>query len=233
MRHVQRTALVLLLSLSAPAATSAEADEPFGRPAVETAPGPLQVTWRRIRDELKSERDVVAGCRSAPASCASPAAKRFIAIVREGAGHDDTESIGRINRAVNLAIKPARPGSGPTAWTSPLNALTTGTGDCKQYTVVKYAALLDAGLSPDRVRLVSVRLRRPPVSTPPYHAVTAVRVHTRWLVLDNRSLTVRESKALLDDMEPLFTLDDRGVRQFVAPSVIPIVAASPCSDSHS
>lgn len=214
---------------------ASDTDEPFGRPTVEAAPDQLRAAWHQIEDKIRSEREVVARCRAAPPSCPSSAAERFNAIVREGDGDDDRTRIGRINRAVNLAIRPKRIGADPTGWTSPLETLTAGTGDCKQYAVVKYAALLEAGFAADRVRLVIVRIKQStlPAPSPTDHAVTAVRVQSRWLVLDNRSLTVSESTGLLNEMEPLFTLDNRGVRQFVSPSVIPIVPASPCSDTRS
>lgn len=222
--------LVALL-LAAGMAVASDTSEPFGRPTVEAAPGTLRTAWHQITEKLRSEKKVVSRCRAAPSSCPSPAAARFNAIVREGDGGDDPARIGRINRAVNLAIRPARAGDGPTGWTSPLETLSAGTGDCKQYAVVKYAALLEAGYAADRVRLVIVRIKpsTPPISAPADHAVIAVHVQSRWLVLDNRSLTVSESTGLLNDMEPLFTLDSRGVRQFVSPGAVPALA-SPCSD---
>lgn len=217
------------LLLTAGLASASDTDEPFGRPTVEAAQGALHVAWRQITDKIRSEKDVVEQCRAAPPSCPSPAAGQFNAIVREGDGSDDVARIGRVNRAVNLAIRPVRAEAGPTEWTSPLETLTAGAGDCKQYAVVKYAALLEAGFAADRVRLVIVRLKppTPPASLPTDHAVIAVRIQARWLVLDNRSLTVSESIGLLSDMEPLLTLDNRGVRQFVSPRIAPI-ATTPC-----
>lgn len=227
-------AALFALLLVADMAVASDNDEPFGRPTVAAVPGPLRTAWLQLTDKIRSERDVVGRCRAAPSSCPSPAAERFNAIVREGNGGDDRTRIGRINRAVNLAIKPARAGAGPTGWTSPLETLSAGTGDCKQYAVVKYAALLEAGFAADRVRLVIVRIKpsTPPTTLPADHAVIAVRVQSRWLVLDNRSLTVSESTGLLKHMDPLFTLDNRGVRQFVSPGVVP-APASPCSDQQS
>lgn len=233
MRRGFAGALFALL-LAAGMSAASDTDEPFGRATVEAAQGPLRAAWAQIEDKIRSERDLIGRCRAAPSSCPSPAAAQFNAIVREGDIGDDLARMGRINRAVNLAIKPARAGAGPTEWTSPLETLSAGTGDCKQYAVVKYAALLEAGFAADRVRLVIVRIRSstPPPSAPADHAVIAVRVQSRWLVLDNRSLTVSDSVGLLNDLEPLFTLDHRGVRQFVSPGVAP-APASPCSDRQS
>ena len=233
MRRGLVTALFALL-LAAGMAVASNTDEPFGRATIDAAPGPLRTAWLRITDKIRSERDVVGRCRAAPSSCSSPAAERFNAIVREGDGDDDRTRIGRINRAVNLAIQPTRIGAGPTDWASPLETLTAGTGDCKQYAVVKYAALLEAGFAADRVRLVIVRIKpsTPQTSLPGDHALIAVQVQSRWLVLDNRSLSVSESTALLSHMDPLFTLDNRGVRQFVSPGVVPAPNLT-CGDPQS
>lgn len=232
MRRILATAaFIVLLGLTVPAA--GDLDEPFGRPTVEAGSGPLRVIWRQMQDKLQAENDVVSRCQAAPSSCASPAAEQFLAIVREGDGHDDVGRIGRINRAVNFAISRARAGAAPTEWTSPLETLMVGAGDCKQYAVLKYAALLGAGMAADRVRLVIVRIKppTPQTSMSTSHAVVAARVQSRWLVLDSRSLTVSESTGLLDDMEPLFTLDSRGVRQYVLPPSTPMVPAL-CGDNR-
>jgi len=227
-----RVAALVILLLTGGSATASDTDEPFGRSTVAAAPGPLRDAWAQIEDKIRGERELIGRCRGAPASCPSPAAGQFNAIVREGTGDDDRTRIGRLNRAVNLAIKPMRTGAGPTEWASPLETLTVGAGDCKQYAVVKYAALLEAGFAVDRVRLVIVRIKpKPPTFPAADHAVTAVRVQLRWLILDNRSLTASESTGLLNDMDPLFTLDNRGVRQFV-PAGATAIPASPCGDKQ-
>jgi predicted transglutaminase-like cysteine proteinase len=130
------------------------------------------------------------------------------ALVKEGDRYEGLVRIGRINRAVNLAISAVI----QTAWTSPLSALAAGVG--KQYAVLKYAVLEDAGFAPDDLRLVVVRVK----SLRNNHAVVAVRHAGQWFILDNRTLAVVESRKLLDYYQPLFMQDDRNGRQFVLPS---------------
>ncbi|MDI1347570.1 MAG: transglutaminase-like cysteine peptidase [Pseudolabrys sp.] len=221
-------AIALGLLLIGPAAR-AESAELFGLATVAVADGALPATWRKLQTEIQSDERIVVQCRAEPQSCAWPAALRFIAIVGEGNGYDGLARIGRINRAVNLAIGAANAVAVQSAWSSPLQTLAVGSGDCKQYAVLKYAALQDAGIAADDLRLVIVRIKRPqnPGVKPTGHALVAVRNDADWIVLDNRSLAMIESRQVLDQYLPLFVLDHRGVRRFVQPSGADAVLA-PC-----
>jgi len=130
-------------------------NDPFGLPTVVVSADSSWATWRELQSQIRSEKRIVAQCRAQPHACPSPAALRFIALVKEGDQHEGLVRIGRINRAVNLAISAVI----QTAWTSPLSALAAGVGDCKQYAVLKYAVLEEAGFAPDDLRLVVVRVK--------------------------------------------------------------------------
>jgi predicted transglutaminase-like cysteine proteinase len=211
---IRTAAALLLLGLTA----HADANEPFGLTTVPAPEGPLWMTWRKLQGEMKSERALIARCRAALMDCPSIPARRFIAIADQGKDFAGIARIGHINRAVNLAIRAVKSAT-PAArhnWTSPLAALAAGAGDCKQYAVLKYAALQDAGFTADNVRIVIVAWRKRPEA----HAMVAVRNAGKWLILDNRTLAIVESSKLLDRFAPLKMFDRRGVRQFVrAPRV--------------
>jgi predicted transglutaminase-like cysteine proteinase len=206
-------AIVMLVTLvrdaSAAEVSLADINDPFGLPTVVVSADSSWATWRELQPQIRSEKHIIAQCRAQPHACPSPAALRFIALVKEGDQHEGLIRIGRINRAVNLAISAVI----QTAWTSPLSALAAGVGDCKQYAVLKYAVLEEAGFAPDDLRLVVVRVK----SLRNNHAVVAVRHAGQWFILDNRTLAVVESRKLLDYYEPLFVQDDRNGRQFVPP----------------
>jgi Bacterial transglutaminase-like cysteine proteinase BTLCP len=111
--------------------------------------------------------------------------------------------LGHLNRSINFLIKP-----GPGKWTTALDALELGVGDCKAYAALKYVALLVAGISPDQIRLVVVHSRLSNQD----HLVVAVHQDDQWLILDNlHHLILRASEEI--DYEPLLVLDDAGVRQ--------------------
>lgn len=174
---------------------------------------PLWTTWRDLQLEMNAEQAVIAQCRVEPHSCSSSAARKFIAIVNEGNRYEGLARIGHINRAVNFAIRGTNKAV-PEKWTSPLATLERGDGDCKQYAVLKYAALIDAGYAPDVLRIVIVGDKSLHVQ----HAMVAVRNEGRWLFLNNRSLMLVESSGAINRYVPLNTLDQRGVREFVQPS---------------
>ena len=70
---------------------------------------------------------------------------------------------------------------------------------------MKYFALLEVG----DVKLVIVR----DMAANQDHAIVAVRINTAWFLLDNRWLTlIRDFE--LSRAEPLFMLDEHGVRRF-------------------
>jgi predicted transglutaminase-like cysteine proteinase len=195
------------------AVAQADGGEPFGLATVP-AQGSLAATWRTLQARMKAERPVIARCRAAALACGSIPALQFIAIVDEGNGFTGLARIGRINRAVNFAIRAVDAGLPDGAhddWSSPLQTLAAGKGDCKQYAVLKYAALQAAGFAADDLRIVIVE-RRAGLAV---HAMVAVHNDGRWLILDNRVLTIVDSRKLLDRNRPLFTLDRRGLRQFV------------------
>lgn len=214
-RRICRAAVaVLLLGLTA----QGDIDEPFGWSTDALPEGPLWVMWRDLQSQMQADEHVVFQCRAQPRACPSFEAQKFIEIADEGRFYSDDGDrdgdlgrIGRINRAVNLSISAI---NSATKWTSPLATLAAGVGDCKQYSVLKYAALKNAGFAAEDLRIVIVQ----PKLEKQTHAVVTIRTGNRWLVLDNRTMIMAESKAVLDQNRPLFALDDRGVWQFTARS---------------
>ncbi len=155
------------------------------------------VTWQNLQSQVKADERVVFQCRVQPRACPSFEAQKFIDIADEGRFYTDDDRYGdlgriaRINRAVNLSISPVK---SATKWTSPLAALAVGVGDCKQYSVLKYAALKNAGFAAHDPRIVILQ----PKLEKQTHAVVTIRTGKRWLVLDNRTMIMAESKAVLD-----------------------------------
>ena len=184
-------------------------DDPFGLATEPVLVGSILARWSGAEAGIRADNQILALCRGG-GSCPE-AARRFLAIIDQAGGQDGRARIGIINRAINLAIAPmddlAQWGV-PDRWSPPLETFTTGHGDCEDYAIAKYVALKAAGV--DEVKLVVVRN----IIARENHAVATVRLEGKWLILDDRSLT------LIADSEwpsvlPLFVLDDNGVRRFI------------------
>src|SRR3954470_16426027 len=77
------------------------------------------------------------------------------------------------------------------------------------YAIVKYVALLKAGVAKKDVKIVILRNLFPNED----HAAVATRVDGQWLILDNRTLTlVRDTD--VKRAIPEFVLDHEGVKRF-------------------
>jgi predicted transglutaminase-like cysteine proteinase len=199
-------AACLLLGLTA----QTNLDEPFGLPTVSSPKGPLSANWNDLQAQINLEQAVVAQCRDEANLCSSRAAARFVAILNQGEQRDGIARIGHINRAINLAILGLN-NQRTENWTPPLTALSQGSGDCKQYSVLKYVALTNVGFAQEDLRIVIVMDK----TVHRQHAVVAVRHEGRWLILDNRSSILVESSDVAAHYIPLNVLDQQGVREFV------------------
>ncbi len=217
----------------APASDVASAtSEPFGLDVVPVTAGELVTKWNGVTADLRAESDVLARCGDGATSCPA-AAQKFLDVVAQGRMQEGRARIGVINRAINLAVRPtsdlAQWGVADR-WSAPLATLTSGRGDCEDYAIAKYAALIAIGFAEDDLRLVIVR----DTAIGEDHAIVAARLDGSWIVLDNRRL------ALVTDVEmqrvvPLFVLDHDGVKQFTpalvagTPAAAPAVPAAPAA----
>ena len=116
--------------------------------------------------------------------------------------------IGRLNRSINLMIKPSA-----GSWKSALDILKSDSGDCKNYSITKYAALLRAGISPANIRVIIVHNNAGKED----HMVVSVYDDGHWLLLDNLTMMLvndTDKKAYV----PMYVLDETGVRRYV-PSI--------------
>ena len=139
-------------------------------------------------------------------------AQRLIDITAKGAGRIGRARVGLINRAADLAISPVSDEMQwgvADHWSDPFETLLSNRGDCEDYAILKYAALLEAGTPKNDVRIVILKNFFPNEN----HAAVATRVDGQWLILDDRTLT------LVRDIDvaraiPEFVLDHEGVKRF-------------------
>ncbi len=178
------------------------------------ADGDLLEKWRRVKADVGRDLETVARCH-ANGPCTA-AAQALIAIIAEGVGHTGRARIAMINRAADLAITPMSDQAQwgvPDRWSAPLETLRSSRGDCEDYAIVKYAALLGAGISESDVKIVIFKNLLPRE----YHASLAAQVDGQWLILDNRTLTLVSDTDVTRAI-PEYVLDQNGVSRFVRTS---------------
>ena len=170
-----------------PVKSDEQATPLFGMNTEPLFGGTIFEEWSRVKAEIAQELEAVSRCR-ANGTCTT-AAQRLLDLSAEGAGRSGRARVGLINRAVNLAISPTSDETQwgtPDHWSAPFETLQSGRGDCEDYAIVKYLALLEAGISEDDLRIVILKN----VFLNEDHAVLAVRVDDEWLILDNRTLSL-------------------------------------------
>jgi predicted transglutaminase-like cysteine proteinase len=213
--------LVSLPPLEAP--QQPRSDEPFGPNAIPVTSGDWLDRWRVVQNQIDAEAAIIDRCL-AQQEC-PPAARKFLDIVAQGRGRTGLAQVGVINRAVNLAIAPEsdiEQWGVDDLWSPPLETLTTGHGDCEDYAIAKYAALLRAGMSEDDVRLIIVQRRLPDEE----HAVAAARIGEQWFILDNRTQILAPDTDMRG-VTPLVVLDADGAKTIVPGSPATQWAADP------
>jgi predicted transglutaminase-like cysteine proteinase len=187
--------------------------QPFGADLSGLVKGGLQSKWNAVKRKLPREHARLVRCEAHLAAC-TPAAKRFLAILDKARAQEGWARIAEINRAINLNIRPVDDVTQygvADLWATPLMALKSNAGDCEDYAIAKYVALHEIGFADDDLRLLIVRLH----ATNEDHAVAAVRYDGQWLILDNRTLVIRQDVNAAE-FDPLFMIDGEGVKRMTA-----------------
>jgi predicted transglutaminase-like cysteine proteinase len=180
--------------------------EPFGNYTTElNKDAPLVGIWKSLTDKMKLEKAYFHECLSLQEP-PCPSISTLVQKLDEIRQHRGKALVGHLNISVNLMIKPAA-----TDWIGPLEAITMRQGDCKAYSLAKYAGAQELGMSADHVRLIIVHDRRHHFD----HMVAAVYQNEEWLILDNlTNLLLRDWEKT--DYEPLVVLDYRGARRYLS-----------------
>jgi len=188
-------------------------DEPFELSAATVSTGAaVQEKWLDVERQVDDERKVLRICEKNPASCPSPAALEFLAIVDSARPLKGRAQLGEINRAINLAIRLSSDLAlygAEDVWSPPLATLAIGAGDCEDYAIAKFVALREVGISPDDLRIVIMR----DTLHGEDHAVAAARLDGHWLTLDNRRMAMVEDVDVRN-YRPQLVIDRDAVRLY-------------------
>ena len=192
--------------------------EPFGLFTFVAPDSIVWFKWRKVVDDIRAQDPVLMRCLADETVC-SPAAARFVAIVKEARAHEGRVRFNFVNQRVNNAIRytsDMTQWGTPDEWSPPLadgrGSFETGLGDCEDYAIAKYVALRAAGVPARQLRVLLVRDNIAQLE----HAVLAANADGHWYVLDNRWTGAVEDTDV-HRFTPLFALDDQGVRLLAMP----------------
>lgn len=105
-------------------------------------------------------------------------------------------SVGEFNISINREIKfDVRESEEMSAWQTPQQTFTKGTGDCKDYALLKYSLLMHKGIDACVVFGEIRRLGMGNLDGNIHHAWCAARINDHWYALDN----------MFDHLEPVET----------------------------
>jgi predicted transglutaminase-like cysteine proteinase len=194
---------IFALTVYAALGLGAPQHDPFSIETTTVENGPLVERWWSAQQQLRNDHEFLRACSRQPRGHCG-AALELLRIVGEAEQWFGKTLVGHINRAINLAVRPASGG-----WQSGLDTLRLAEGNCTAYALAKYLALREAGISPDQLRLVIVRNERDQED----HMVVSVLVDGYWLVLDNATMALRKDVEATNYM-PMFVLDENGVRRY-------------------
>lgn len=185
-------------------------------PPMSPPTGEMRAKWSDLEGRISTDEKMLATCRLDESKC-SQAESRFLSIVELARKHEGRARLGWLNRAVNMSIKPvsdwAQYGDADY-WASPLQTLSSGSGDCEDYAILKYVALRAVGVEADNLRLVIVLDDKRRAE----HAVVAVRYEQQWLILDNLTMAIIAAEDA-SNYRPLFALD--------SPRAVALAAVAP------
>lgn len=102
-------------------------------------------------------------------------------------------------------------------WTTPLELLGRGAGDCEDFAIAKYFSLISMGMAPAKMRMVYVRAQNGGVLQA--HMVLAYypEPDAEPLILDNLITDMRPASRR-PDLAPVFSFNAEGLWQGVGPS---------------
>lgn len=104
------------------------------------------------------------GLRQVGATALDWPREQWASIIASGQGLSSRAALTQINDAVNLRLKfraDVQIWGREDFWATPLEALGAGAGDCEDFSIAKYAALLQLGVPNQKLRLIYVRAALP------------------------------------------------------------------------
>lgn len=142
----------------------------------------------------------------------------WLAMIRAAQDQPLRRQLEQVNNRVNqllLFADDAQVWGQADYWATPLEAIRRGAGDCEDFAIAKYVALIQLGLRPEQLRLIYVRAQRPMAgggTQQQAHMVVGFYPQpnaTPW-VLDNLLAEVLPASQR-SDLHPVFSFNSEGL----------------------
>jgi predicted transglutaminase-like cysteine proteinase len=139
------------------------------------------------------------------------------ALIQDVSAGSDADRIKRVNTFFNRQMQFADDSvvwSQPDYWATPMESLGRGAGDCEDFAIAKYFTLLEAGVTPEKLRLIYVRTKTGGDDAAPTQAHMVLAYYAQPaaepLVLDNLIPDIRPASRR-PDLVPVFSFNRDGV----------------------
>mgnify|MGYP003143547727 CR=1 FL=1 len=224
MRHVTRTALGIVFSLTALVTTQTTTADALTWGAARQSTSFLSyslavgrvgatASWNRSSRIARSELSSLKRCMGNPASCSSRGLRIWAETVNQLASIPAARRLAAVNSAINKVGRyrsDAAVYGVPDYWASPVEFFTNG-GDCEDFALAKYWTLKALGARSEDMRVVVVKIR----SSSEGHALLQVGRSNGAHLMDNRTNAV--SRAAVDRRyAPIYAVSNAGSWLYVA-----------------
>ena len=139
--------------------------------------------WVNLLERRRQQAATLEACRRDVTRCPSPQTTAWLSMIERLRGATPITQINEVNRVINDIIQyredPVLFGVSDY-WATPLETLR-GAGDCEDFAILKFEALLELGFDNDDMRVVVLYDADRQVD----HAILAVDIDGRTLILDN------------------------------------------------
>jgi predicted transglutaminase-like cysteine proteinase len=167
----------------------AKADGIFGKAELKAGSMTALPKWNKVLFEMKKRRKTLSACVQNAAACKPSYLKRFRNAVLSARGKSKLDQLKSINASFNPPNMPYKLDRDnykvSDYWASPFEFLFRS-GDCEDYSITKFYALLELGWKNDDLRVVALYDRIRGLG----HAILAVRLDGDEFILDNQANVV-------------------------------------------
>jgi predicted transglutaminase-like cysteine proteinase len=186
--------------------------------------GPMP-RWQKVMTRFERQERTPDSTCAAGANCPPETWK---AVVAELKTLPLRERVERVNDIFNrVPYVPAEVNWHDIAyWETPYEFLARG-GQCQDYAIAKYLALLESGVPEQKLRFVVVHDNKVELD----HAITVVDVDGESLALDNQMATVVPAQSLQTRYSPYYALNDNGWWSYSSAQLAQVAWAPPTTNT--